>query len=75
MLKRLGAPQLIGSAAIVIGLGLVSLYSASAVRISPRECAAWLSPRPLSSGVAKTCDSGANSLFAKSSISNPNDAG
>ncbi len=32
MLKRLGAPQLIGSAAIVIGLGLVSLYSASAVR-------------------------------------------
>ncbi|NRA02524.1 MAG: cell division protein FtsW [Myxococcales bacterium] len=32
MLKGLGAPQLIGSAAVVIGLGLVSLYSASAVR-------------------------------------------
>ena len=32
MLKRLGAPQLIGSAVILLGLGLVSLYSASALR-------------------------------------------
>ena len=32
MLKHLGAPQLIGSATVIIGLGLVSLYSASAVR-------------------------------------------